>query len=421
MRPAWLKIVCSPAWMVLVGLIVRVLLIMVAHSYRRIAIDRLGDVNEMERLAYSLATGHGFSSPYAVDTGPSAWNPPVYPWVVSLAFRAFGVYSYAAGFAVLVFNSIFSALTSWTVYQIARRVFNKTIAVWSGWIWAFLPYAIYFSVGWIWEVTLSAFLLSLLFWLTLKMEDDSRLRSWFGYGLLWGLAALTNTAVLAWLPFSGCWLAYQLHRRGKRFLAPVVFSAAVFWMTLMPWLVRDYRVFGEPIFIRDNFGNELRVGNNPLAEGWVVPSYHAGSNPSLLSLYQQMGEAEINAEQAHQAKAWIAQHPQRFVVLCFRRFFYFWAGVPVTWTGLPRTGLERVENWVFLVTSLVGIGGLLLALKRRVHGGFLFATLVGFYPLVYYLTFPQTRYRHAIDPELMILAVFLLLSISARFLPQRQS
>jgi hypothetical protein len=50
-----------------------------------------------------------------------------------------------------------------------------------------------------------------------------------------------------------------------------------------------------------------------------------------------------------------------------------------------------------------------------VHGAFLFATLVIFYPLVYYVTSPTARYRHAIDPELAILAVFLISSFLARW------
>jgi 4-amino-4-deoxy-L-arabinose transferase-like glycosyltransferase len=414
MRPTnFLKTIYSPVWMVVIGLAVRVLYIVIAHSYRAIALSN-GTVNEMERLAYSLATGHGFSAPYVVDTGPSAWTPPLYPWLISLAFRGFGVYSYAAGFVMLLFNSICAALTSWTLYRIARRVFNETAAVWSGWVWAFLPYSIHSSATWVLETSLSAFLLSLLFMLTLEMEDNDGLRCWSGYGLLWGVAALTNTSVIAFLPFSGCWLAYQLHRRGKPTLVPVLLSAVVFWLVLTPWLVRNYSVFGEPVFIRDNFGNEFRAGNNPLAEGWMVPNYHAGYNPSLLTLFKQMGEPAINAEQAQEAKAWIAQHPERFLVLCFRRFIFFWAGVPRTWSGVSRTGLDQVKNLLFLTSSLLAIGGLFLAVKRRVDGAFLFATLLIFYPLIYYLTFPTARYRHPIDPELTILAVFLISSFSAR-------
>ena len=413
MRPTkTLKIIQSPVCMVLVGLVARVIYITLAHTYRVTLYP--WSVFEMANLARSLATGHGFSAPYVVNTGPSAWTPPIYPWVVSLAFRAFGVESYAAGFAVLVFNSVFSALTSWTIYRIARRVFNQTVAVWSGWAWALLPYAINYSVVWIWETTLSAFLLSLLFLLTLEMEGDNRLRSWFGYGVLWGIAGLTNTALLAWLPFSGCWLVSRLHRRGKRFLVPALFGAVAFWMALMPWLVRNYSVFGEPVFVRDNFGNELRVGNNPQAEGWIVIDYQPGYNPYLLSLFKQMGEVAINAEQADQAKAWIAQNPKRFLVLCLRRFIFFWAGLPRTWTGIPKTGLEQVKNLLFLASSLLAIGGLLLAFQRRAQGVFLFATLLGFYPLIYYITHPEPRYRHPIDPEVMILAVFLISSLAVR-------
>ena len=287
--------------------------------------------------------------------------------MVSLAFRAFGVFSNAAGFAMLVFNSVFSALTSWTIYRIARRVFNETVAVWSGWVWALLPYAIYYSVAWIWETSLSAFLLSLLFMLTLEMEGDDRLSSWFGYGLLWGIAALTNTSVACVAcPSPDAGSPTNCIAAANASVVPVVLSAVVFWMVLMPWLVRNYSVFGEPVFVRDNFGNEFRAGNNPQAEGWMVSNYHAASN---LPLFKQMGEAAINTEQADEAKAWIAQHPKRFLVLCSRRFIFFWAGLPRTWAGLPRTGLGRVRNLFFLASSLLAIGGLLLAFKRRVHGG----------------------------------------------------
>jgi 4-amino-4-deoxy-L-arabinose transferase-like glycosyltransferase len=401
----------SPVWMVLVALVARVLYIVIAHSYRFDASHWL--TFEMANLGHSLATGHGFSSPFWGETGPSAWTPPLYPWVISLAFRAFGIYSHSAAFAILLFNSVFSALTSWTIYRIARRVFNETVAVWSGWVWALLPYSVYWAVVWIWETSLSAFLLSLLFMLTLEMEDNGRLSSWFGYGLLWGIAGLINTAVLAWLPFSGCWLAYQLHRRGKRFVVPAVLGALVFWATLSPWLARNYLVFDKPLLVRGDLGVELRIGNNPEAEGWGVLTYHPGSNRFLNEQYKQMGEAAYDDEQADLAKEWIAQHPKLFLTLSFRRFIFFWAGI-------PRGGLEQVKNLLFLASSLLAIGGLLLAAKRRVQGVFLFATLLGFYPLIYYFTFPTPRYRHAIDPELVILAVFLISSFPA-FQRRRQS
>jgi 4-amino-4-deoxy-L-arabinose transferase-like glycosyltransferase len=417
MKGTLLKIIHSPVYMVLLAFFIRVFYTLITRSYHFVG---LWDLFEPANLARALAIGHGYSDPYVVNTGPSALIPPIYPWVASLAFRAFGVFSYGAGFVMVVFNSVFSALTCWTIYRIARRVFNQTVAVWSGWIWALSPFAIYYSVDWIWDTSMSTFLLSLLFMLTVEMEGDARLSSWFVYALVWGIAGLTNTSELAWLPFSGCWLAYQLHRHGKRFLVPALFSAAVFWLTLMPWLVRNYKVFGEVVFIRDNFGNELRAGNNSLAEGLKVIKFDSGRDPYLLALYQQMGEAAINAQQADAAKAWIAKHPQRFMVLSLRRFYLFWAGIPKSYGSDPFGGLKQVKNLLYLASSLLAMGGLFLAFKRRIHGVFLFATLLVFYPLTYYITVPEPRYRHAIEPQMVILSVFLLWSLAARFVPRRQ-
>ena len=411
----WEKVLASPLWMVLAAFLVRVLYIAIGHSYR----FRTTDANfsfgwEIGRIAYSLANGFGFSSPFGGDTGPSAWTAPVYPWIVSIAFRFFGSYTHAASFALLTLNSLFAALTCWPIYRIARRIFGETVAVWSGWIWALLPYAIYWAVRYVWETSLSTFLLALLFMLTVEMEGDGRFSSWFGYGLLWGLEGLTNPSALSFLPFAGGWLAYQLYRRGKRFLLPALLSAVVFWMTLMPWLVRNYTVFHRPVFVRDNVGVEFRCGNNPLAEGMWVGMYHPSQNSLLFAKYQRMGEAEYAADEGRLAAEWIRQNPRRFATVTFRKFVFFWNGLPRL-TRYPQ--LEQLKNSLYLASSVVAIWGLLLAVKRRIHGVFLFASLVVFYPLVYYVSFAQPRYRAPIDPELLILGVYLVSQTSPRAKP----
>jgi hypothetical protein len=405
-RSPWQAILYSPGWMVTIAFAVRVGWILIAHTYRiRTTEHNFGFGWEIGRIAYSLANGMGFSSPFGGDTGPSAWTAPTYPWIVSLAFRASGSYSRASAFALLSFNSLFGALTSWTIYRTARRIFGLHVALWAGWIWALYPDTIYWAVRWIWETSLSAFLLSLLFMLTVEMEGDSRLTSWIGYGLLWGLEGLTNPSALSFLPFAGCWLAYQLVRRGKGFLVPALVSAIVFWMTLMPWLVRDYRVMGHLVLIRDNAGNELRIGNNPLAEGMYVLAYHPSQNDRLMEKYRQMGEYAFCVEQGRLAKQWIADNPGKFAVITLRRVWFFWNGIP----RLAKDAwLSELKNTHTLLLSVLGIWGLLLALKRRVHGVFLFTALLVVYPLVYYVCFPEPRYRHPIDPELLILGVYLI-------------
>ena len=133
--------------MVLVAFVVRVAWIAIAHTYRiRTTDNNFGFGWETGRIAYSLANGMGFSSPFGGNTGPSAWTAPVYPWIASLAFRAFGSYSRASAFALLTFNSFFGALTCWTIYRTAKRIFNPTVAIWAGWVWALYPDTIYWAV-----------------------------------------------------------------------------------------------------------------------------------------------------------------------------------------------------------------------------------------------------------------------------------
>ena len=436
-RTRWRHILYSTTWMIAAGFIVRVLYIALAHSYKFRTTDaNFGFGWEIGRIAYSLANGLGFSSPFGGNTGPSAWHAPIYPWIVSLAFRVLGSYSQAASFALLTFNSLCAALTCWPIYRTARRIFGETVAVWSGWIWALLPYIIYWSVRWIWETSLTTLLFALALMLTVEMEGDDRITSWIGFGVLWGVIGLTNPSCLSFLPFAGCWLAYQLYKQRKRFVLPAAVGAVLFWMTMMPWLVRNYVVFHKPVFVRDNVGVEIRCGNNPLAEGIWVGMYHPSQNPILYRQYQEMGEAAYCAQQAWLAKQWIADNPQQFAIVTFRRFVFYWNGLPrisstAEWmrqhpdrwasrtfwplifnaAGAPRDGviqaLEQARTSLFLATSLLAFGGLILAIRNRVHGIFLFASLLICYPLVYYVSFPHPRYRHPIDPMLTMLAVYL--------------
>jgi hypothetical protein len=57
---------------------------------------------------------------------------------------------------------------------------------------------------------------------------------------------------------------------------------------------------------------------------------------------------------------------------------------------------------------VLALWGLARVLRQKRPGAWLFAGLVLTYPTVYYFVFPHARYRHPIEPELLILIVFLL-------------
>src|SRR5438105_11171220 len=99
-------------FIVLVAFALRLAVITVGHTYkitpRR---DHFQFGWEMGRLARSIATGQGFSSPTDLPSGPSAWAPPLYPYILAGVFKLFGIYSNASGWIILALNSIFAALT----------------------------------------------------------------------------------------------------------------------------------------------------------------------------------------------------------------------------------------------------------------------------------------------------------------------
>ena len=396
----------SLAAMVFWGLFLRVGYILVAHSYKfRIGQENFGFGWETGRIARSIALGQGFSNPFHGVTGPTAWIAPLYPYVVGGVFKVAGVYSHLSAFILLTINSIFSALTAIPVYFIAKKCFGPRVAKWAGWTWALLPYTMYWAVRWIWETSLTAFLLACAVWIALEIEDKSTNRRWAWFGLVWGIIALTNPACISVLPFMGLWLCWRLHVQKQPWLVPAAISALIFIALVTPWTIRNYQTFGKFIFIRGNAGAELRMGNGPYANGTWKFWLHPTQNVVEFEKYQRMGEAAYVAERQREALDWIKRRPLRFLHISAKKAIYYWAGVP---RGSKLAWLAQTKNSLFLASSVLAFWGLLFAFIRRKRSVFVFATLMLVYPITYYLVFPHARYRHPIEPIMLILGVYLI-------------
>ncbi len=84
-----------------------------------------------------------------------------------------------------------------------------------------------------------------------------------------------------------------------------------------------------------------------------------------------------------------------FVRNTLKRLYFFWFGVPSP-SGNTATRFFRSLNFGFLSTA--GLLGLLLALRRRVYGGWLFAFAFLTLPAVYYFVTVHARFRHPLEP-----------------------
>jgi 4-amino-4-deoxy-L-arabinose transferase-like glycosyltransferase len=359
----------------------------------------------MGRIGRSLAEGGGFGNPFNETTGPTAWEPPLYPFLIGGVFKLFGVYSTASALVLLTLNSVASALTSIPIFLIAKRSFGEKVAVWSSWAWALLPPVMYWCTRWVWETSLAALLLAVLFWLTFELEEMEGIRSWARYGALWGVAALTNTSLLSFLPASGLWICYHRWRRGKASLAGLGLASLLFLACIAPWLYRNYLTFGRFVFLRSNFGAELRLGNGPGADGTWMQYLHPTQSVFAMRRYRELGELAYVAERKQQAMAFIRADYARFARLSLKRFIYYWGGLPRL---AENPDLAPFKNSLFLASSVLCFWGLGRALRKRKRGAWLFFWLIVAYPAVYYFVFPHPRYRHPIEPELGILMVYVI-------------
>ena len=395
----------------MLALVLRVVLIVVLQSYKQEPSYTPGWFGaEAGSIARSLAEGHGFASPFGGNTGPTAWLSPVYPLLCAAVFKLSGSFSEASARIILALNSLFAALTVIPIYLIGIRLFSRRVAWLSAFVWAVLPYFMRWPTTMVWETSLSALLVSCTVLAALRLADSGTTNRWAGYGALAGFSALVNPAILTISVLGAVWGAVRL-RGPDRIWHKLAISLLILLVIVSPWLLRNRLVFGRDVFLRDNFGFEFHLGNYHLSNGMGWEGRHPIANPAEYRKYRTMGEVAYVSSHQAQAFQFVRQYPGEFAALTWTRFQSFWNGSFLAY--LPG---DPWKPWMYWSLNLLTGGGLALALSNRVKAGWLLGAVMLVYPLPYYLTYPIHRYRHVIEPEMLLLALYLCISLGESLL-----
>ncbi|MGA2084088.1 MAG: hypothetical protein ABSG60_01050 [Terracidiphilus sp.] len=395
--------------------LVRVAYITLAHTYRIPAYNHHFEFAwETGRVAASVAGGHGYSSPFSGDTGPTAWMVPGFTLLLAGVFKVFGIYTPLSAWIIQTIDSLFQALTAPLVYEMGARLVGRRNGLWAAWIWALYPGIMQYGVKWIWETSLSTMLFAAVLVLGMRMRgigagapETHRARDWALFGLLWGAISMCNPTLLLMAPIQGVWILAGLPQR-KNLLkgaALALLAAAISGVVATPWVVRNWMVFHAFIPTRDNFGAEAAMAWAPESEGFpwgaTVPTLEAAPEHKL---YAQMGELAYVKMRGDLAWKWARAYPVHFWKLVALRFYMFWASVPHT-TG--PVWVEVVRSSGHCLSSIAGILGVLLALRRRLPAAGLFACAVVLLPAIYYFISAGSRFRNPLEPFFCVLIVFL--------------
>jgi hypothetical protein len=163
-------------------------------------------------------------------------------------------------------------------------------------------------------------------------------------------------------------------------------------LVVLPWTARNQGTFHRLVPIRDNFGLELWLGNH---EG--VTHVFDNDFPILdPSQYNHLGEIRFMEVKRDIALEFIGRNPGMFLRLSARHFVQFWSAP---------------EKSAWLVLSLLSWAGMVLALRRKGLDAVPYALAMLIFPLVYYITHVFSTYRHPIEPVILVLAAYAMVSI----------
>lgn len=304
-----------------------------------------------------------------LETGsmnPMTYFAPGQTWYFSLFFTVFGVSDRVAQFAQVPLAAVLPLL----IYLCGRHAGPEYAARRAGLTVALYPsLLLYILVTPYYFYLYSALMLvMILSWIQLQADPTRRLPPLWG-GVAAGAGALTK-AVLLVAPVQMLFFLLAngaLLWRRQTWRAWMLFSLAM-GLTLAPWVVRNLRVFGEPVLICTSGPLVFYSANNPYSDGLYHP---LPDQVRLQSPQEMLAHGRWCKEQA---LAFIRSQPGAFLRLAGRKLLHTW-GTETTFVELinrngrpigawdPALRLASQTGWAALVLSWVWAS--VQAMRRR--------------------------------------------------------
>lgn len=317
---------------------------------------------EHGEIAANLVEGAGFRVTFLGTERLTSQQAPFYPYFLAGAFRIFGTHTATAEWAVQTVQCVAGACLCLAVVRLARAVLpeNPAIAWYAGWGAALYPPHVY-MVTHLQVALWAALWLTLLTAWTLSADPARAGRTGAVAGLLGGILLLTEPILAVALPI----LAIALWQRtwndasgNKKLFAaaqPTFLMTMATCLVIAPWIVRNYLVHGELVFIKSTFGYAFWQGNNaasfgtdkiPMPDddrllfqrGWTpkemnralwAARYETMYIDDMLltdedrSYFAGCTEPECCRHLGERAWEYIHEHPERYGHLCLNRLRFF--------------------------------------------------------------------------------------------------
>jgi len=374
------------------------------------------------RRAAEMASGLGYNE----EGMPTAFWPVGYPALLAGAMLLFGKTLAAPA----IVNMVSAAVLFWLVLWFGRRVTGSEAAARLGLLlYAVYPAHIAYTGTTLSETSYTAITVG---GFALMVGGRGRLGPMALAGLLFGFATLMRPQTMLFP--AGALIALVLVTRGfgwKDALKAGLVLHLVLAATVLPWSLRNQRVFGEFVLVSTNAGVSLYTGANEQATGdyfaWERgPLWDAAGIPFSERVTRQV---ELDRRFKALATDWIKAHPGRYLGMGPRKAALLWHKDSDGFWGLKNSHPEHERALTALQWLNQGFYALILllsafcfavgtrALVRRNEElmplGLLFC-MPAFSTLLAFFFTGQIRYHYPAMPFLMVAAAWALVRLAGK-------
>jgi 4-amino-4-deoxy-L-arabinose transferase-like glycosyltransferase len=341
---------------------------------------------------------------------PFFGRPPLFPIILAILFK-FGL----GLFQVRIFLSLVGALTCVLVALIAKEIFKNQKTAWAAGLIAAVYPMLYYWNGFLLTETVNTFMVTAATLMVVTFLEQRKAVYLALAGIFFGLAALTRPEGLFISGFVILWLLLEKDLR-PQFLKYFTSFTIALLLVVVPWIVFVSLKVGTFVPIKTGGGYTFIGANNseilkgPFgAWGGHIDPFDAG----IVSQKEVEGLSEVERDRLffRITMDYISKNPGEVAVLLFWKVVNLFRVHPSAYSSWS---LKLMAFSSYLVVFILSVFGILRYSLKNEETRFLLAIILA-YVANALIFLGDTRFRNAIEPALLIFAIYGFKDIVARF------
>lgn len=372
---------------ILLSLVIKLTMIFKYGNKLTLASD---DLNYIESAVFLLKKKMFFFHNY---NEPTVFVMPGYPFFLATVFSVFG-YGTAGIQMARILQALISCIAILMVFLIARKLFNRRVALFSAFLVAFyLPNIV--TTGYLLTETLFTALLYVLLYYSMIFSDRPSVGKFLALGVIWAAAVMLRPTIAPYPALLFFYLFVYKKMKVKDLVKYGIIMAVSFIVIFLPWWIRNYNEYERFIPLAASSGN-------PMLQGTYVNYNQTPEN----IVYYKLGKnaIETNETEVEVAKARIKQEFKKDFWGYLKWFTIgktklFW-GTVFYWREFFSISQKYVVNYHYFL--LFGFLGIFICIFKNPSKFILPVTLILLFNVVHCIYMAFDRYAFPLIPLLSI-------------------